>query len=439
MTNGYHPLWLLCLAGMWAIGDGRFFFFLVTLVTSLSLAATFLLCMSCMKRLEVPQQGRPVIAAAVVFWSVLITRGGMEIVIAIPLLLFLLWLWLDERPPGAYEYLKLGLVAAICILARLDSVLLVGTLLFLKVGFEATSIKGSLRAVGAFALGLTPVWLYLISNRYLFATWMPVSAQAKELLLHHGFHRQPLAGLVYPLNGTRLMIVLPGIAGVCALLSVLRKPQISPARTRMVLWSLALFPIIHIALLCWLSDWTIWYWYFYPLVLAAMGGSAAWAARHPVLPRVWTALSVTLVALCAVHLFSYHLRHPPKTSSMLLAARDIRSFAEQHPGVYAMGDRAGTVGFLLSSPVYQLEGLTMDRQYLDRLRAQPPLQKLLRDERVDYYISTNAVTAGDCFDAVEPAMAGPDSASMKGRFCGPLVTLVYDDKVTRIFKIARTP
>jgi len=290
----------------------------------------------------------------------------------------------------------------------------------------------------AFGLGLIPVWFYLGTNKRLFGGWMPVSAQAKELLLRHGMHWQPLAGLFYPLSGIQLMIVLPGIAGVGALLMLLRCGAF-PARTRTVLWSLALFPVIHIALLCWLSDWTIWYWYFYPLVLAALGGAAAWAARYPPSLRVWTGLSVTLVALCTVHSLSYHLRHPPKTSSMLLAAQDISSFAEQHPGVYAMGDRSGTVGFLLPAPLIQLEGLTMDRQYLDRLRDEPPLQSLLRDYRVDFYISTNAVPDGPCYRAVEPAMAGPDSARMQGTFCVPLATFAYDGKVTRIFRVPAEP
>jgi hypothetical protein len=439
MTNGYHPLWLLCLTGLWAIGDGRFFFLLVTLVTFVSLASTFLLCARCLERLEVPRQGRGVIAAAVVFWSVLIMRGGMEVVAVIPLLLGLLWMWLDEAWGSAGKSLLLGLVAAFSILARLDSVLLVGVLLVLSVGFEVRSIREGARRAGAFALGLMPVWLYLIGNRFWFATWMPVSAEAKELLVHRGFNWQPLAGLFEPLSGIRLMIVLPGIVGVCALLALVRKRQIPSSRRRTVLWSLALFPIIQISLLCWLSDWTIWYWYFYPLVLAAMGGMAAWAVRYVPGKRVWTALSATLVAGCAVHLFSYHVRHPPRTNPMLLAARDILMFAGRHPGIYAMGDRAGTVGFLLSSPVYQLEGLTMDREYLDVLRRQPPLRSVLQEYRVDYYISTNAVPDGDCFDAVEPAMAGPDSARMSGKFCGPLVTLVYDGKVTRIFKVDGAP
>ena len=124
---------------------------------------------------------------------------------------------------------------------------------------------------------------------------------------------------------------------------------------------------------------------------------------------------------------------------MLLAARDIRDFGEEHPGVYAMGDRSGTAGFLLPAPMIQLEGLTMDRQYLDRLRAQPPLENLLREYRVDYYISTNAVPDGPCYRAVEPAMAGPDSARMQGTFCAPLASFAYDGEVTRIFRISAVP
>jgi hypothetical protein len=439
MTNGYHPLWLLCLAGFWVIGDGRFFFLLVTAATGASLVAIYMLSVRLQERLGVSQQGRAVIASAVVFWSVLLMRGGMEIVLAIPLLLLLLWMWLDERLRGTSGYLWLGLVAALCVLARLDSVLLVGTLVALSLTIESMSMDDRLHRGVAFGLGLTPVWIYLAINLHFFGTWMPVSAQAKELLLHRGMHWQPLAGLFKPFSGIRLMIVLPGIVGAFALLALVLGRGPLTVRTRTVLLALALFPVIHIALLCWLSDWTIWYWYFYPLVLAALGGAAAWAGRYPPAPRVWTGLAAALVVLCTVHVLSYHLRHPPKTSSMLLAARDIRDFGEQHPGVYAMGDRSGTAGFLLPAPMIQLEGLTMDRQYLDRLRAQPPLKDLLREYRVDYYISTNAIPDGPCYRAIEPAMAGADSARMQGRFCAPIAIFAYDGEVTRIFRISAAP
>ena len=73
-----------------------------------------------------------------------------------------------------------------------------------------------------------------------------------------------------------------------------------------------------------------------------------------------------------------------------------------------MGDRAGTVGYLLPGPLVQTEGLMMDLNFLKLIQNKTPLLEALADYNVRYYISSivNPPSSG-CFHAVEPLQAGP--------------------------------
>jgi hypothetical protein len=118
------------------------------------------------------------------------------------------------------------------------------------------------------------------------------------------------------------------------------------------------------------------------------------------------------------------------------ASIEIQQFATTHPGTYAMGDRAGRVAYLIPDPVIQTEGLMMDRDYLDYIRRETPLRKTLAHYEVRYYIATAYKPFQGCFQAVEPAKAGPSSAHMRDKFCEkPVATYFHNDIETLIFDL----
>jgi hypothetical protein len=65
------------------------------------------------------------------------------------------------------------------------------------------------------------------------------------------------------------------------------------------------------------------------------------------------------VYACASFLLAYGmlvaLHSSPSHNLPYQAAMEIRSFEKTHPGVYAMGDRAGVVGYFGSQSVVQLK------------------------------------------------------------------------------------
>jgi hypothetical protein len=230
------------------------------------------------------------------------------------------------------------------------------------------------------------------------------------------------------------------MAGTVVLLGLLLQRQRRlPREMARVLPALALFPLAQIGLLALLSDWPLWYWYFYPLLLAELGCAMALAATAPkTAARGWPIIAAGVTVVSLAYTVAYNVVDPPRRNPILLAAESVTEFAATHPGVYAMGDRSGMVGYLLPQPLIQLEGLTMDRAYLARVRAQPELIAVLREYGARYYVSTDAEAGNGCFRVREPGEAGPDSAHMAGEFCGqPAWTFADEGVVTRIFEVGR--
>jgi hypothetical protein len=455
LTNGYHPLWMLVLVALTRIsGTGLTFFYALQVVILLGILVTYALAARTLATIA-PNAGwlPQLLAAALATSTLVLVGGGMEIVIAIPLLAALIYYRLCRfawTPSRAFIF---GLLAAALILARLDAAILVTIMAVLD--FCAASdvrLPQRLRCALAFLCGAAPVAVYLALNELWFHTLMPVSGQAKEMRFHHWpssrlFGRHPFAPpqrwfVVYPL-------LLMSATGLVLLGGARRRLAV---RGRLgCLLALLLFPFLYIGTLSLLSDWPVWPWYLYPLIgsgLAAMvmtfapdsRGNAS-PLRRPLRILRWPAVALLGTIWIA---YSYaqvrNATRPDKLGfSAYLTAIDIARFGESHPGVYAMGDHAGTPGYLLDRPLLQLEGLVMDKPFLENIRAQRPLASVLHDYGVRYYIASNAVFGNGCWLATEPRAAGPDAPHMHGTFCNPVMEFQHSGYHTLIFDLATAP
>ncbi|GAB5465814.1 MAG: hypothetical protein Kapaf2KO_12500 [Candidatus Kapaibacteriales bacterium] len=68
-----------------------------------------------------------------------------------------------------------------------------------------------------------------------------------------------------------------------------------------------------------------------------------------------------------------------------MMAKKFGPFLDENAGIVAIGDRAGLLSHLIDKPIIQLEGLVMDKQYLELM------QKSDLDEIFDYYGVTHYV------------------------------------------------
>lgn len=435
-TNGYQPLWFLVLTAVsrFTVSPRGILGFLAV-SDWIAALATFLLA----RRLLRLSAARPwlvfALSTAVTLYSVTLFFYGMEVTLTVPLFLGTICLllrveWLAES--WRHTFL-LGLLLSALVLSRIDTLIFGGMILL---GLLLTpALRRLLRAelILGTALGLLPLVAYFILNRIEFDTFLPISGMAKELKLDHlpslepwrvFFHLLPLAFTCIFLAGLAL---LPRIS-----------PRLSPME-RIVFPSVILFPFVYYFILCCVSDWTLWGWYYYPL-RTSFCISLLVFTLYPPLSRLLQKPAVTAFLVVAVFVALGATRWRRQQVDIYQASVQIAQFAQTHPGIYAMGDRAGRVAALMPDPILQTEGLMMDRPYLELIRHQTPLRQVLAQYHVRYYVATAYDPFTGCFNANEPSKAGPRSIHLRGQFCEqPQATFFHDGIETLIFDLQPGP
>src|SRR5690606_29689053 len=98
------------------------------------------------------------------------------------------------------------------------------------------------------------------------------------------------------------------------------------------------------------------------------------------------------IASILIILFYFHNSRKSNISRTLFYENAIQvlDYEKQHPGIYAMGDRAGLISYLIDSPLVHLEGLVMDKNYLNDFKSASNLKEILKKYNVDYYIANMA-------------------------------------------------
>ncbi len=444
-TNGYHPIWLLTLTALYAIfRDGTAFFVALTILIWLLIVGTHRALLSFPFRSAAEESAartstfspplssrseteRSAVLTASSLFTLLflsvVSRTGMEVSLA---LFFLARFYrrVAERPlehQTLSQAALTGLLASAAILSRLDIALIIGVYLLLT--------PKSRKPYAAFTLGLTPVFLYAASNELWFHTLLPISAIAKNL--------KPL---LPPSPSTLISLLTPDLIHILfvwpALLILITFAWRTRLRTSRVALCVFLHPILFYATLSSTSDWPLWTWYLYPLVPVAAilgpGFTTQWVPYVSPLRGGWlrsklkTANSqlsadssqLKFLVVTIVITLSFARLNPVEVL-IYQRALALRDFARTHPGIYAMGDAAGTPAYLMNEPVLQLEGLMADKPFLKRIRRREPLTEVLNQLHADYYVTNAAQPSGDCYNVREPSKAGPASPVLAAHLCTP--------------------
>ncbi len=426
-TNGYQPLWFAVILAVNAVTQNpHLIVAFVALSTFLSSLATFFL----VKRLISRTGVRPLLvfafSAMITVMSFVIFCEGMEVTLTVPFLFGLLCMlqefeWLEA---SLIHTFYLGLLLAAMVLSRIDT-LIIAALLFLGI-LVSPAHRFLLRWKPALVtfLGFSPVLAYFIFNRLAFGIWLPVSGMAKQLKTNPRPSLLPLHFLLHrPSPALVVVAILGAIALVRAIPEVL--PRLSPVQ-RGTFLAVAVFPFVYYGTLSFISDWRIWPWYWYALRPAVCVLCIFFCLWRPSARLLQTSVaSWALVVITFAYLFSSGW--PRQQEDIGDAAMHVREFAATHPGIYAMGDRSGQVAYMLPDPMIQLEGLMMDRSYLDYLRKQTPLRSVLAAYHARYYVATEYGLT-HCFEAVEPYQAGELSDHLRGEFCDTPVAIFPEGK-----------
>ena len=424
LTNGFHPLWFAVMAAFYRVlGDTQTLFLAITLLIWGLACATFFTLRRAQVALKAPAALGLACALLSVTFMGLLSRTGMEISLAL-FLLALLWQRLAAQPLDQQTPAKAmvsGLIAAGVILGRVDALIAVAAYCGLTLFKPLGSRKAALRSLAWFAVGLFPVWVYLVYNRFAFGSFLPLSSVAKNLK----------EGLLPSISTYRVLFKLRLINVLftwpALLLTIAFARQLwregsqgfaNDLGAKRVQLTVLLHPWIFYTVLTFTSDWTIWTWYLYPLapVAALLGPSVL--SRATVMRRVPSVVYLPVAAcfVCVLSLFS--LLHVNAMGYVIYQqAKDLQAFSDGRPGRYAMGAGAGLPAYLMDSPILQIEGLTADYAFLDRVRRREPLVQALRELNVDYYATMFPRQQGSCFELREPEMAGARSPVMAGHSC----------------------
>jgi hypothetical protein len=436
-TNGYHPLWLLILTGLsFFTQNGRAILVFLGFATVVSTLVTYLLSRKIMLRAGVESLTAAALSLYVAVYACRIYFSGMEIIIAIPLALALIAaIQAGDALSSAPRAFATGLLASLAVLARLDTIILV-VLLTIMVLLTADHRKQlSLGRIAAAFAGFSPVFIYLWINKHFFGVLTPVSGASKQLKPHG----RPSNAVIETILHIPLKTELHFLFILITMIAVVISYRSLRSTAMMVILPVMLFPLIYYTLLSFLSDWWIPDWYFYAMKIALCISFVFWFTRPSVAFVANTAVArIALVAVALVVL----------TGNWWLVTQtgiyetgvDLHAFEATHPGIYAMGDRGGKAGYLLDNPMVQVEGLVMDKDFLEHMRRAEDLHTVLRDYNVRYYIATAHHPFSGCFEAVEPYQAGPASPTMKGEFCSdPVARYQHADVITLVYDLEREP
>ena len=431
-TNGFHPLWQLALT-LLRFFCGRFgpaYYVGLTVIAVAAMIATYELSVRFGRILGLRRGVAEVLGAVFSLGTARLMTMGMEAVLGVPLLLWLLVAAASPAPLTAKRAARLGLIASLAILARLDVAIAVGLLLAAYLVFVRPPMTTAVRLLAAFGAGGVLLPLYLAANLWMFGTAFPVSALAKQLHTGLGFNlwyaRTAALGTVY---GPIVGVLLP-LGAIAFALLWRRSRQCAPA-------SMVGAIAVAFAFILWginaLSGWIFFGWYAFPVVPAGLAAGAfvwqQWGWLIAGRKVAAAALAILMLGLPTATAIRYFIQHGPEWSvsdnALLAAGYDLAPRMRDRPGVYAMGAIAGVVAYAMDHPMVQVEGIMADRRMVEHVRNQDALEDVLREYNVDYLIvslaSVRAVERDGCYEITQPhaQWAGPRTLKMRGEICSP--------------------
>lgn len=401
LTNGYHPLYFLLMTFIFFFTntDSLSFFYIISGLTVLSVCITFIISQKLIYNMIGMNKASIIISSFIAFDALLIAKGGMEVILAIPIMLYILYYIHNKQ--DRINSLYLGFLYSLMILSRLDSIILVFLLESALIYYYKTNrIKNALLVI----LGLTPFFLYLCTNLYFFDTLMPVSGMAKQLRTNYYPVINPFLSL-FSVNMNKVIYTLIplGIYLLELIFYYFKKNQLNNNAKLIFIPSL-IFPMAILMHQSMFSGWILWPWYFY-IFIPSITVFALLFKQH--LKKIdTTAVLYVMLSMILIYSLTFSIGKKPDEYKLYAITNEIKAFEKNHKGIYAMGDCAGTPAFVIKSPVIQLEGLVMDKEYLNFID-EGNLKTIFEKYNIRYYVTFIALNNDSIWYCFEPNTEHP--------------------------------
>ncbi len=390
-TNGYHPLWFIIITILQIPSKNPYYLMLmVTIITFISLLVSFLYTNKIYYYYSNSVQISNYLSIITTSLFLIYFAQGMEIVLLFPLITILIYYLITEKD----DSLAIGLLFNIIFLSRLDSVILL-FLIFIYFVVKKRSIVLDYKFYIPFGLSFA----YILSNIIFFDTLLPISGLAKQLKTSY-LPIYNAVNTIFILQRDRIIYgLVPFIFFVVNYILLIRY---SKQEFRLLFILINTFPFLFSLYNVIFSGWWFWSWYyyiFYPsiIIFFILIVQTDFFIKYL---RKFLPLSAILIIL----FFFNFIKRSNDISKTLLYENAIKvaEFEKENPGIYAMGDKAGLVSYLIESPVVHLEGLVMDKKYISVLKTTPKLLDILEKYKVDFYIANNAKKIDEGYFVEEP-------------------------------------
>jgi hypothetical protein len=432
ITNGYHPLWFICNVVLYAISgmnDGMYFI----LLAGLSGVLTYLF-LTKLQELVTLIFGELWLYDILLALTAVIYAGlcflGMETTILLPLLTTLLvsLLKTNFETAAPTRYLYLGFLSSLVILSRLDTLFLVGMLCIGMLFLMKGKIFSRLMNLVWIALGMILLPTYFLFNYISYGEFLTVSALVKTLGTTKEFNVDAFLYILTNRDSAGALFLAPlGLIAIVLSRSIKKQAKI-------ILGILLAFPFVFYPIILYQSSWFLNRWYLYPLPMVSLVSVLCiihyFSERLDIfkrLPHYTKSASLLTTSFMVVFGAYFFLRDTilfePDPHSVYTHAKKMQPFVATHPGIYAMGDRAGLTAYLIGQPVIQLEGLACDHSMVRFMRERTDLQEVLRHYNVQYLIESaddaGLDAADNCYHLEEPhkEQAGELTPKMTSTLC----------------------
>jgi hypothetical protein len=460
-TNGYQPLWLLCLAGLAKlVGTNTWTFFVAScaLIYAIAVAAP----LAAMYRSRNAAWQPIALCVSVGLCIVMIQQPsvflqGLEPILFAPVVLPLIVL--IERESAARDWIWISSLLAIGFLVRLDALsLYFSTVLVL--GFTSTPRGGrwwgeflsrtSVLALRLSIVVLPTVGIYLLINMFYFDSAVPVSGLAK-LIGGPKFSNWGVAWMFFD-HWRSLALVLIILA---PLEWIARRVAAPSALFYRSLAIVCIAMIMQCVYYCALSAWNVWPWYAYlvaifmALIIARIVYLAAMLFEFP-RQRLPAAAAMALIAAWAcgrsVDFVRQSMPAHPRSSELTFNQATLKMLDAFFPSserkmLVAMGDRAGGLAYWGRNrlSVVQTEGLTLDMGYIRARLANRAAEYLEERFAIDYlivdreYVPQVTAAGGERHYVVAEPIQGRITSGPVPTFCFPEDAVRYRDAYAAVW------
>jgi hypothetical protein len=391
-TSGYHPLYFLLMLLITKLFSTQSigFYLIVSLITFSSVQIVYFKSQRIINHIVNDKDYSRFGGAVLAFMFLIIAKGSMECIIAVPLMLFCINLYVSKD-----KYNLIAFIACLTILARLDSALFVIPLLISF--FLVNKEKWNLKMIFIILISFTPLLLYLVVNYHYFNTLMPISGIAKQLKLAIGFDFKYIIKDYFDFTTNKIIFMyIPTILWFINLISLKGNTQ---SKNNVLLNIISvIFPLVFVFLQAYLSGWQFWAWYYYMLIPS----SIVFLINSKQLRNTSHYIKYLILILIIVWSFvSITFKLTPR-QAMFEVLNEINKSIKDKSGLLAMGDRAGLTSVILNRPILQLEGLMTNKEFIELLK-KGNLEIILIKYNVKYYIAINPIYTENGWLCKEPS------------------------------------